>query len=480
MNASRFSSGPFMAESEKRVYANDSLQDVRDYFFYILLRRKWLIMFISIAGIALAAAGTYLCTPLYEATSKMMIRSNISQEVVLFNDLYQQVARSPKVIPGINFIELAGSELFARMLVEKFKLDEKLRRQSEEPENFREYFWYYVEKAKDWVKVTAKYPYNLYQELTTGEKPETSKPDYKILAVKKFLADMTDIDLVADSDIISLSIWAESPGEAEAIAKELSNLVIQKSISFEQDAASYGYDFCRAELENARKELAIADQKLYQFKQKRNIIKIEKQKEIKLNELDNVEKNLISVNTDLSSQKAKMEESIRQLDKQREVLTSLDSYEGLLGEIISLKVDINGFMAQKQEYELAKAQTKAALGELVEKELELTRLKREAALKEAIFSELSSKHDKLKIQRISNLCGVDFRMIDIPELLDNAEPDWPFWDLNMLIGVPISIFLAIGFAFLLELSNESFWRGGQIEKRLNIPFLGTISEIKVK
>lgn len=480
MSASRFSSESSMAESEKRVYANDSLQDVSDYFFYILFRRKWLIMFISIAGIALTAAGTYLCTPLYKATSKIMIRSNISQEVVLFNDLYQQVLRSPKVIPGTNFVELAGSELLARMLVEKFRLDEKLRGQSEEPENFREYFWYYVEKAKDWAEATVKYPYNLYQELTTGEKPKTSEPDYKTLAVKKFLAGMADIDLVADSDIISLSIWAESPGEAETIAKELANLVIQKSISFEQDAASYGYDFSRTELKNARKELAIAEQKLYQFKQKRNVIKIEKQKEIKLNELDNVERSLISVNTDLCSQKAKMEESIRQLDKQREVLTSLDSYEGLLSGIVSLKVDINGFMAQKQEYELAKAQIKAALSKLIEKELELTRLEREAVLKEAIFSELSSKHDKLKSQRISNLCGVDFRMIDIPELSDNAEPDWPYWDLNLLIGVPISIFLAIGFAFLLELSNESFWRGDQIEKRLNIPFLGAISEIKVK
>jgi uncharacterized protein involved in exopolysaccharide biosynthesis len=420
-----------MAESEKRIYANDSLQDVRDYFFYILLRRKWLIMFISIVAIVLTAAGTYLSTPLYKATSKLMIRSNISQEVVLFNDLYQQVLASPKGIPGTNFIEMAGSEFFARMVVEKFELDEKLRRQSEEPENFREHFWCYVEKAKDWAKATVKYPYTLYQELTTGEKPETSKPDYKTRAVKKFLTDMTDINLVAESDIISLSIWAESPREAEAIAKELANLVIQKSISFEQNAASYGYDFSRAELENARKELAIAEQKLYQFKQKRNVSIIEKQKEIKLNKLDNVERNLISVNTDLSSKKARMEESIRQLDKQKEVLTSLDSYERLLSEIISLKVDINDLMAQKQEYELAKAQTEAALNELVEKELELTRLERGAAFKEAIFSELSNKHDKLKIQRISNLCGVDFRMIDIPELSDNAEPDWPYWDLNI-------------------------------------------------
>lgn len=470
MSASRFSPGLSMAESEKMVYANDSLQDVSDYFFYILFRRKWLIMFISIVGIALTAASTYLCTPLYKATSKMMIRSNISQEVVLFNDLYQQVLASSKVIPANNFIEVAGSEELARIIVGKLGLDKQLQRKLEEPENLREDFWSNVEIIKNKIGNFIDY---LQDE-------ESEKPDYMGRARENFLEDMTEIELVPESDIIYISIWGESPRQAEDISKELTKLVIEKSIFLEQNAASYGYDFARAELKNTRKELAIAEQKLNRFKLKCNVSKIERQKEIKLAELGEVERSLILINVDLSFKKAKMEESTRQLDKQKEVLTSLDSYEGLLSEIVSLKVDINGFMAQKQEYELAKAQTKAALGELVEKELELTRLEREVALKEAIFSELSSKHDKLKIQRISNLCGVDFRIIDIPELSDNAEPDWPYWDLNMLIGVVFSIFLAVGFAILLELWNESFWRCGQIEKRLNIPCLGAISEIKVK
>ena len=131
-------------------------------------------------------------------------------------------------------------------------------------------------------------------------------------------------------------------------------------------------------------------------------------------------------------------------------------------------------MAKKQEYERAKTRIKATLTELVERELDLTRLEREVGLKEKLFSALGSKHDELNVQRMSNLGGLDLRVIDTPKLSEGVETYWPWWDVNLGIGIPASIFLAFVFAFLLELLNESFWIGNQIEKRLNIPLLGTI------
>ncbi|MFH1025706.1 MAG: Wzz/FepE/Etk N-terminal domain-containing protein [Nitrospirota bacterium] len=459
---------------------SDNQEDYKQYFFYILFKRKWLIIVISILGIAGTAIGTYVSTPLYKATSKIRVRSNISQEVVLFNDLYQQVPRATNIIPANNFIEVAGSETLARALVEQFELDKKLQRQSEDPQDFREYFWYFVDELKYWTKKVVKYPYNLYKEYIKGEPPKESEPNYTEKAVKKFRKDTTELNNVAESDIIKLTIWGESPKEAEAISRELTNLVIQRSVALEQSTASYGYDFSKGKAAKARKELGLLEDKMNRFKQKREVSKIDRQKEIKLDELDDVEKNLISVNTDLSSKKARLEEGRRQINEQKKMLTSLDSYQNLLNENISLSVDINALKAKQKEYESARQKIKAELRELVDSETELKQLEREVELKEQLFNQLSSKHDKLDVQRVSQLSGIDLSIIDSPTLAENAEEDWPDWYLNMGIGIPSSILVAIILAFMLELLNDSFWTPGQITKRLNIPVLGTIQEIKKK
>jgi len=444
------------------------------YFFYVIFKKKWLIILISILCVALTVLGSLLYTPLYKATTKMLVRANVTQEVVLFKDLYQQVPKTSNIVPANNFIELAKSEAFARIIVDKFQLDKKLQRKYEEPQDFRDYFRSYVKEAADRVSDTIQD----IQSRITGESPKESKTDYTAKAVKKFLEDMTDIDYVPESDIINITIWGESPKEAEDISKELANMVIQNSISSEQDAASYGYNFSQVEVEKAERELTIAEQNLNRFKQRWDISKIEKQKEIKLNELDEVERNLMSVSAELSTKKARVEEGMRQINEQKKKLTSLDSYQNLLNENVSLNVDISALKAKKQEYELARKQIRVALSYLVEKELELTQLEREVDLKNQFFTKLGSKQDELNVQRLSKLTGIDLRVIDTPKISDTADPDLPDWELNLGIGIPASILLAIGFAFLLELSNESFWVGDQIEKRLNIPLLGTIREVK--
>ncbi len=424
--------------------------------------------------------GTYFSTPLYKATSKIMVKSNIAQEVVLFNDFYRQVPRSSNIIPANNFIKIAESEIVARTIVDKYRMDKELQRKSEDPKETREYFWFLIEKTKDGIKDVLKYPYDLYKKWFKGEISQETPPDYRARAIKKFLDEMTDIELVAESDIINLTVWAESPKEAEAISKELANQVIQRSIEMEQSVAGYGYNFSRAELDKARNELSRMEGKLYEFKQKWDLSKIDKQKEIKLNELDEVERNLIAISADLSAKKARSEEGLRQVSDQKKRLTSLDSYQSLLNERVSLTVDINALTAKKEEYEAAKKQIKATLNGLVNREQDMIKLEREVELKKQLFNQLSSKHDELDIQRVSNLIGIDLRVIDTPEISESAEANWPDWYVNMGIAIPVSIVLSVVFAFMLELLSNLVWSSEQLEAGLNIPVLGTIREVENK
>lgn len=474
MDGDMWSQNSSTNDSSRGFSVKQAQEEFKYYFYYVLFKRKRLIIVVSILGIIATTIGLYLCTPLYKATAKIVVRSNVSQELIIFHDLYRQPASVTNSIPANNFIEIATSHVIARNIVDQFGLDRQLKRKREDPEDFREYVMYVLRQTKDISKRIVKFPYKLVKALFTGEYPPDEKKDYVSLAIKKFTEDMTDIDLVPNSDTINLTIWDESPEEAEAIVKALTSQIIEQSVFMEQNAAGYGYDFTREELEKVRSQLAQAEDRVQAFKNKWHISDIETQKTIKLSELDTVEKKLISINADLSSQEMKLESSNRQLNEQKKSLTSLQAYQDLLNGTILLKVNIDALHAEKAHYETVQAHIQDELGDLVEKGLELKRLEREMDLKEALFNQLGKKHDELKVQSVSNLGGLDLRVIDTPKLHKNVEADYPQWDYGLGIGIPGSILLAILLAFFLELLNESFWIGDQVENKLGIPLLGSI------
>ena len=474
MDGDMWSQNSSTNDSSRGFSVKQAQEEFKYYFYYVIFKRKRLIIVVSILGIIATTIGLYLCTPLYKASAKIVVRSNVSQELILFHDLYRQPASVTSSIPANNFIEIATSHVIARNIVDQFDLDEKLKREREEPEEFREYVMYFLRQTKDISKRIAKFPYKLVKALFTGEYPEDKPKDYVSMAIKNFIEDMTEIDLVPNSDTINLTIWDESPEEAEAIVKALTSQIIEQSVSMEQNAAGYGYNFTREELEKVRRQLAQAEDMVQEFKSRWHISDIETQRTIKLSELDTVEKKLISINADLSSKETKLESGNRLLNEQKKSLTSLQAYQDLLNGSILLKVEIDALHAEKADYESVQARLRNELGDLVEKGLELKRLEREMNLKEALFNQLGKKHDELKVQSVSNLGGLDLRVIDTPKLRKNVEADYPQWDYGLGIGIPGSILLAILLAFFLELLNESFWIGDQVENKLGIPLLGSI------
>jgi len=449
-------------------------EEFKYYFYYVLFKRKWLIITASIIGIIGTVIGLYLCTPLYKATAKIVVRANVSQELILFHDLYRQPASITNTIPANNFIEIATSHTVARKIVDQFDLDEKLKRQRENPEDLREYVMYVFRQTKAISKRIIKFPYKLLKALVTWDYPAEKEKDYVSLAIKKFTEEMTEIDLVPNSDTINLTIWDESPEQAEAIVKALTNLIIEQSVDMEQNAAGYGYNFTREELEKARIQLTQAEEMVQAFKTKWHISDIDTQQSIKLGELDTVEKKLISTNAGLISLTSKLESVKRQINEQKKSLISMEAYQDLLHNSVLLQVDIEAYKAEKTFYEEVQARLKNEISELVGLRLDLKRLEREVGLKEDLFEQLGKKQDELKVQSVSNLGGLDLRVIDIPELRKNIEENYPMWDIGLGVGIPSSILLAILLAFFLELMNESFWIGDQVENKLGIPLLGSI------
>jgi uncharacterized protein involved in exopolysaccharide biosynthesis len=369
----------------QQLSENQAQNEFKYYFYYILFKRKWLIVNVFILGVIATGLGLYLSTPLYKATSKIWVRSNMSQEVILFNDLYSKAALSTRTIPANNIVEIATSHAIARNIVDKFNLDEKLKNKIENPEDFRQYFWSYLEKGKNSIKGLIKYPYEKYKEFVTGELPVNKEEDYILMAVNKFIQDMTEIVLIPESDIINLSVWAESPDEAEAIVKELTSQVIKKNSSMEQNTVKDGYAFAKKELNKSENGLGIAEKQVQDFKEKWQISEIEVQKEVKLSKQDMVEKELISITARLFSLEAKLVEAKKQLTLQKKSLSSLQAHRELLNDMVLYEIEISALQAEKRYYEKTEAQVKNELNTIIEKELDLKRLQREVRLKEKLF-----------------------------------------------------------------------------------------------
>jgi len=440
-----------------RASADTDRGTLAAYLMRFLWKRKWTIIILSALGVFITVAATYLMAPLYKASSKILVQSAETQEMVIFDDLQRPVFRAKNVIPANNIIELATSEAFARTMVDEFRLDKELRRQREAPEGFREEFWVSVRKLKKSLKRAVKSPYVFYLRKKGRPIPPESEPNYRQQAIRTFMDEVAEIELVADSDVMKITIWWVVPGPTEAMARRLSELVIREFVKLEQTAANSTYEFCRAELEKARKELSEAEGRLHRFKEAAGIRDYERQNQALLDQLHDTQMRLHNTVAELAGAKARLAAWRKELEEQKGKLSSLDSYQNLLQEQISLTVDVDALAAKKAEHEQAVRDFGRELEDFANNEPELRRLERNLALKEKLYVQLGQRHDELAVQKVSDLSAFNIRVIDTPELPADAEPPWPDWMMNLCIGIPLSLLIACGIAFLRHLWEEPFW-----------------------
>lgn len=435
------------------------------YVLAFLWRRKWMILIISALGIGCTGFGTYVCIPEYKASVKILVKSGTDQKIAIFDTMQRPMLRGMNIIPANNVIEIATSETYGRSIVDEFGLAEVLRKRQEEPADFRETFWSDVTKAKKALKRAIKYPYTLYLKKVKGLQPKTKPTNYRRKAIRKFMGGMTDIELVAESDVIKLSVWWADPVESATMVRRLAEMVVEGFVAQQQAEARLGHDFSQREFLEAEAALKDAEEALHDFREQSGIQGLERQKELYIDQMHEAERNLMQTEAELASKRARLEEGQRQVDEQNRKLSSLGQYQALLDDSITLTVDIESLQAKRARYEEARAAAEQSLKQLSGVESGLRRLEREVSLRESLFVKLAQKRDELAIQGASRLSEFDLWVIDEPEITANIGADWPDWMLNLAIGIPGSIALALGLALLVHLWSDPFWaRGDPVER----------------
>ena len=504
------------------------------YVAYVVFKRKLTLALLAMVTFSLIVFFTFLATPLYRASTMILIRPNPQQQLILFKDLATPGEEIGRVNPAANLIHILTSQQMAQEVVEQFKLDQRLREKKKESGEIRTVI-------KDTLIGILTYPLKILRNIVGGEK---KPPDYFSKAVENLLKEGEDIQLEADTNVINLAIWESEPQLAANIANYMASRLIQKSAQMEQMNADQAFDFTGRQVADAENALAESERELWEYREKNNIVDLEQEKNAKLASLNLLEAEHINVKTRHLEAQAKLQEIRNTISIQKELLSkapiltnnpvvkelidslntgdielavALETYTEasenvkrlrakalesrkkiekelhsvmqndsavlqsihpeLASEYAQLRGDVAALAAKKDALKNEIDAIRAEALFLSGMETHLESLNRRKTTKEKLYTELLNKFSQLKVQKVSQMSGYDLKIIDKAFLPENARPRRPNWAMTIVFSFVASIFLGLGIVFSIEYWDESFKSPKEIEERIGLPVLCTVPDM---
>lgn len=480
---------------------------------------------------------TFLATPKFKATTKVLIRSNPQQQLILFKDLATPGREVPVVNPARSLMQILKGREMAREVVNRFALDERLKADKEQPNNLRE-------RIRQAISHTLKTVSGFVGRILGRE---SVPPNYTAKAVERFMNEGRDIHLEEESHVISVAIWDKSPQLAAQIANFMVERLMARSADLEQMNARQAYAFTKQQVEEAKEELEKSEAALSAFREENQIISLVEQKKAMFDELHSLKSRHLTLKVELSEATAKLAEMQQTISEQRQVLAkvpifsnnpvikdlmrSLNAGEIELAEALEkfteLSEDVRTLRAKTTEsrkkldeeleavmksdmailqsihpdlaseyaklkgslaaLEAKDASLRAEIETLTEEiaaltgiETRLEALERQRDTNERLYMNLSDKLSELKVQRVFEISGYDLKVIDRALAEENTGPDRPRWLLVIPVAFIGSLFISFGLVFFFEYWDESFKSPQEIERRLELDVLCTVPDVPGK
>jgi len=509
--------------------------EILEYILFVFLKRKFLILFLFISTLMFFVFGTFLVTPQWEATTKILVLQNPKQQMILFKDLASPSPHAKNYVHDL--VQILKSKAFGKEIVKEFKLDELKRQKAQNPSSLRD-------RIKMQVVHFLKLPFTVLQKAgILEEKP----PDFFASALKDLLEDMQNISVKEETSTIFLEISAESPELAVNISNALSQKLLKKTEAFETQKASETFNFLKEQLKTVQASLDEAENDLFIFKKNENIIDLASEKDAGLERLETLKTELEMSRKEVALYKAKQQALKEQLaghsrwinvsevsginELHSEIRQDLNKIEadlaGMSGlyadeypEVVSLRsrmevgrkhleneppeIQLRSTRSLNPVYQeleknlvnceisLSELQGKisglnssvssvtAELGELSEKEIELGRLVR---LLEGLRKRYISLRDtflELEVQQYNRISEFDLKISDPAFIPPGAEPDRPVWILSLFAGIIMGLFVSLFTPFLLEYWSRKIKMPVQMQQITEVEILGTVPRFNMK
>ena len=496
---------------------------------YVVFKRKGRLTFLCGLSFGLIVFFTMLQTPTFEAVTKILVRPNPQQQLILFKNLATPGKENPAINPGRNLIQILTGQQMAREVVEKFELDKRVRSEAD--------------ASGDSEGILDKV-HSLIGSIKGLLGFEEEPGSYLSKAIERFIERSQDVQLEEESNVINLTIWEEEPELSSQIANFMARRLIERSSKLEQSNAEEIYEFTSQRIKSAEESLEQSEDQIFEFRKKHGVVSFGDQKRERLKDLIQVETQHRNIQAKLSEAQAKLDAMRKVIAVQRdlvrrapvfannevieELVRSLNSHEirlsGALERFTLASQDVKELKAQTLENrqrieselnaligsdsailqsihpELANEYTKIVtnmagmrskeetLAEqmsqlrsevlaMAELEKELKSLNTLRAAKDKLYTNLLGKYTQLEVQKALEMSAYDLKIIDEAYVPEDAQPDRPNWSFILPLGLIGSFFLGFGIVFFSEYWEESFKSPQDVEDKLDLEVLCTVPDM---
>ncbi|MDY6786694.1 MAG: polysaccharide biosynthesis tyrosine autokinase [candidate division WOR-3 bacterium] len=478
-------------------YHNDQGNELREYW-QTLLANKYLFAGIFIIIFIFVAVVTKLQTPIYQASSTVLIQqTSYDAQIITISNF------TPRNTIINNHIEMLKSRSLLERVVEEIESD----------------------KTPDSLNMKRA-------DISRGAKMSRIRANMSIVPVK-------------DTDILTVSYRSQYPFDAYYITGVIARQYYQLNLSMTRGELSEVRMFLEQQTQKVEEELRQTEEKLMQYKEETGIIalseetgalvntisKFQEQYQAARIEVNTLEKRLSVLNSNLNeAQKAlaegivntsspltsKLIESVAMLeadkaqyiaqgyetshpkiveiDKKIEnlknqlkeeskkfIVSEGGNYAGLFSqEMISKIIDLRTEVETKKELLSTLGQVinsyEKKLDNIPVKELDLARLERDKRVSEELYLLLKNQYEEYRIAEAGKLGSV--RIIDEPVM--SRTPILPKTKRNLVLGFFLALIVAGAVVFLKEYFDDSIKKIEDLEKIAKVKVIQSIPRIKVK
>jgi succinoglycan biosynthesis transport protein ExoP len=480
-------------------------------YFFILKKRKYLILSICIISAIIALVHTHNTRPLYQATAQLLI------------EIY-----APKAIDTRDVIQNGDQWDFYRTQYELLK-DRSLAKEVIQTLNLENSKYFVGEKPKD-KPASPSWTKDLITSIKSALGMEANKqPNKPVLdghitdpyspLVDKYLGSLK-VEPILNSRLVNISFQGYHPPEIQKIINTMANLYINKSIELRKNVERGAQNWLETKTESLKRELDNKEKNLQNVKGKENIKEIERKRLIAEKKIEQI----LGRETDISFKRSQVEGLIKEIQKTKnnplDLFSSLpdsvinDDLSNLKNDYFKLKKEVSNLskklgdkhpkmIAAKEQLRNLEDRIPNQIDDLIySKQIDLKSLlaqensiKNELRKNKQILSSLdknyyqnsSIKQDLEGDKNIYEMLSKRLKEIDVASeynesnirLVYPAEmprfPISPNKRQNLLFGIFGGLIVSFFLIYILESANNKIKSIDDVLSKFNFPLMGVVS-----
>lgn len=511
--------------SEQPSFLDSQEQEIhlRDYIRTLSKRRTTVLTFLVITVLTVIIA-TYTATPLYTASSQVLIERNYGSSAIEGNMSYFRY--DPEFLA--TQFELIRSANVAQRVVKDLHLDTKYRHYffAKKEEGLFTFFSSFKDGIKDFIKGLLSSDIDNAKSLASGGigLTVTAEPMTDADIIAATIQSNLSIKPVANTKTVFINYSDKNPAMAKLIIDAVIQSYMDEILEIKLASSNYSLQWMTSKANEEREKLkgselalqkymrdndlvtvenklAVYPQKLAEFSSQLSKAQAEQKEYESLNQqIKNLGANynnietipIFAENKVLQSLRDKIftvEQKIKDLSKkygykhpvminaksERDQLLKEKKFE--VTRIIDATRNANE-LAKSRETNLKQllANTKREILNINERFTQYSIMKREVDMNRVLYDSLTSSIKTASVTEQSQ----DVKIWVVKKADFPAAPSKPRKKRNLALGLILGLFGGIGLAFFIEYLDNSVKDGKDIEQRFGITVLGTVEELQGK